>query len=70
MEEIIKETIKELEIILKKYEELDRKTKGAYHWRVQSISAQIDILRLVLTNEQINMINDWKICYNEDVQEV
>lgn len=64
MEELIKAKINHLKEMLKKYDELHKKT-GHYRWRGQGIEMQIDVLEDVLYNQP----DQWQGCYDEDVEE-
>lgn len=65
LETRLTEKLNHLYKILNSYIELNKKTKGRYNWRQQSIEAQIDSLEQLRDNKPDN----WDLCLSEDKKE-
>lgn len=67
MEDRIKKAIKNLEEILEKYEELNKKTRHKYRYREMAIIDEIETLEDILMDRDV--ARNWKECYEEDLKE-
>lgn len=66
MEERLNAKLDYLYIMQEKYNKLNGKTKGAYRWRQNAITEQIEALESLRDNKPND---DWNECYEEDLRE-